>query len=81
MYFDDLWEDGYSLRTTMGPRQFEPPPNADLTNDTDRAHNDHTITRVHKQHPNRSQQPPGPTHTYTSHQRTDMPTTTPVAPP
>ena len=29
----------------MSPRQSEPPPNADLTNDTDLAHNDHTITR------------------------------------
>ena len=31
----------------MGPRHSEPPPNADLTNDTDLAHNDHTITRDH----------------------------------
>ena len=30
----------------MGPRQSEPPPNADLTNDTDLAHNNHTITRI-----------------------------------
>ena len=37
----------FSLRTTMGPRQSEPPPNADLTNDTDLAHNDHTIARDH----------------------------------
>ena len=31
----------------MGPRQSELPPNADLTNVTDLAHNDHTITRDH----------------------------------
>ena len=31
----------------MGPRQSDPPPNAYLTNDTDLAHNDHTITRDH----------------------------------
>ena len=37
----------FSLRTTMGPRQSDPPPNAYLTNDTDLAHNDHTITRDH----------------------------------
>ena len=32
------------LRTTMGPRQSEPPPNADLTNDTDLAHIDHNTS-------------------------------------
>ena len=42
--------DGFSLSAQprrKGPRQSEPPPNADLTNDTDLAHNDHTITRDH----------------------------------
>ena len=55
----------FSLRTTMGPRQSEPPPDADLTNDTDLAHKPqrpHHHPRPH--HPNRSQQPPGPAHAY-----------------
>ena len=31
----------------MGPRQSEPPPNADLTNDTDLAHNTRTAPSNH----------------------------------
>ena len=37
-------ESFFSLRTTMGPRQSEPPPNADL------AHNDHTHHHPRPQH-------------------------------
>ena len=40
----------------MGPRQSEPPPNADLTNDTDLAHKTTpSPATTTPQHPNRSQ--------------------------